>query len=147
MPATDPVALVKSILSANWTAANTDNVTPSFFSPDDAEKTKAGDVVRVYSGRPATREKMGLTYDFATYSFSVTIDAITPGTSTVTPIAHATKMREEIERIINNNKSDPDAYWHWMYVDGPMDVQAEYRKHFRFFVNVVLERIGGAVPT
>jgi len=144
MLATDPVKLVKDLLSASWNPTNTDGVTPIFKESDDTEEQKGGDLVRVYSGRPTMRMRMGIRGDFAKYETSVTVDIITYGTSAVKPKAHAVKMREEVERIINANRTNPDAYWEWAWTETHGSVESEYSRFHRVLMDVVLRRWGAS---
>ena len=149
MAATDSVALVKKLLSDNWSAASTDSVTPIFRGRDDREELKevtpGKDLIRVYSGRPRTRTRLGNRYEFGRYEDSVTVDVMTSGVGGATPIApgvHITKVLEEIERIVNLKKNNPDAYWQWMEIDQLASTEAEYAKFNRALTNVILRRWG-----
>ena len=144
----DPVLLIKTLLSDNWTIGNTDSIRPIFREPDDKEEQRQGDLVRIYSGRPMERKRLDGRYDFATWQASVTVDIITYGVGnplTVKPKAHATKMWGEVERILNVNKQNPDAYWDFVFIDSPASVESEYANFFRCLMNIVVQRIGGSV--
>lgn len=145
---TDPVALVKSLLSAGWAPANTDGVTPTFRSPDDREELRSfapgSDVVKVYSGRPRGRRRLDGRYDFSVWEASVYVHGTTAGASGVAPKAHAERMMQEAERIVNASKNDPDAYWEFAYVDSGEQPE-EFPTKNKFLLNVALQR-WGAVP-
>lgn len=146
---TDAVKLVKDTLSANWTAANVDNVTPTFREPDDAEELRGVspgfDVVKVYTARPQERRRVDFRYDYATWISHVAVEGVTSGTSTVAPKAHGEKIRAEVERIINAKKNNPDGYWNFMLIDDIFDVQQEYSNFFRFRMTVDVQRLAGAI--
>lgn len=149
MPATDPAILVKTLLSTNWNAANTDAITPNFYDSETPAhgQARGNDSIKVYESRTRTRERVGGGYDNATYRAFVSVDVrVRNIPAGVKLSAHTQKVHEEIERIIKANEDNPDAYWNFLYLD-VYDWAGQWKDEYRASLVVVAERIGGAVPT
>jgi len=144
---TDPVNMVKNLLSTNW--GTVDGVPGYFTSPETYEESKGypkgvRDVFKVYTARPRTRERLDGRYEFATYRAYVKVKGLTSGTSSLTPSAHGENLMRRVESIIHTNRQNPDSYWDFMYVDS-YQIVWENPKSFSFEMIVVVQRIGGSV--
>lgn len=87
-----------------------------------------------------------MTYDHASYFAMVTLDCQFSKPSGVAIEAHAAKVLEEIERVINASKADPDAHWNFAYLDS-YSWKGQFTDQFLATLIVVLDRLGQAVPT
>lgn len=120
---TDPVELLRSLLAANWVAANTDSVAP--FTADsgiDGRKVSGSQkriTVKAYRGQPVTMQKVGHSGAFYTREDRVTLDInIFPPAPAGTLRTHMEKVMDEARRVIETKRINPDAFWDWMMFEG-----------------------------
>ncbi len=144
----DPTEMIRSELSDNWDATNTDNRTPSFVTSADPEvlSSRQNDLIKVYESRPRVKRRADHRYDYATYIAQVTIQVDvghTPTDSTLT--SHSARVLEEVERIIQAGRTAPDAYWDLLEQD-TFTFQHQYRNFARNIMNVNVKRIVRQIP-
>jgi hypothetical protein len=130
---TDPVALVKTLLIAGYTTANvTPTITPTIVDGSalsEADSAKAnvkekGIVIRVYMEGEPRDDFVGHARDFHTEERRVTVDIQTvrnpPAGKTPDLRDFHRQVRNEVKRVINVNRKNPDASWDWMFpIGGP----------------------------
>lgn len=111
-PRTPGVALLVSILKANWNAANTDGNLPTIVDDTSGRKEfrAAGGWVTVYEDGPYKRSRDDTHGDFKTHKLPLTIEVHAQSRT-----KHE-NMLEEVERIINAVRlaPDPAGYWDWI---------------------------------
>ncbi len=145
---TDPSEMVSSLLSSNWDSTNTDDRTPTFITSTDPEvrSSRQTDVIKVYESRPRVKRRADHRYDYATYIAAVTIQAdIGLGTTATTLPEHSALVLEEVERIIQAGRFNPDSYWDLLETDSFI-FQHQYRNFARNNMNVNCKRIVQQIP-
>jgi len=94
----DPVDVMVNLLSSNWNASNTDNITPTFSAVYDVKRIDLGwkgDYVLCYLvDRLPEKNSIG------TASKRI-IDTVSIDIRTMVSRAHLIKMRTEVERILD----------------------------------------------
>jgi len=116
----DAVKDVKTLLTAKWLKANTDDATPIFIHSYDeldtnnATRVSAGsrDMIRVYENSDERRVSAGVGVRRMERHHFVTIDLFS-GTSKI----HALKSKQEIIRIIETNISAPSSSFQYIIPD------------------------------
>ena len=150
---TDPSEMVRTLLSGNWAPLNTDGRTPVFITSTDrqTQQTRQNDVIKCYESRPRTKRRMDHRFDFATYIAAVTVQidvgfipTAAQGTAFTLP-DHASRVLEEVERIIQAGRSDPDGYWNILETDSFV-YQHQFANFQRNQMNVNCKRIVQQVP-
>jgi len=111
---TDALSTIKTVLSDNWTAGNTDSITPTFTLQGDFEykqfDLKNGDLVKIYEVGENWRP-----FDIGKNTWErvniISIECLTTykNATLSTRRAHLDKMIAEVIRIVKANVSDPDA--------------------------------------
>ncbi len=147
-PQTDPSEMVRTLLSDNWNAANTDSRTPVFVTSVDAENvsSRQSDVIKVFESRPRNKTRQDHRYDFATRTAVITVQVdigFTP--SGVTLPQHSANVLQEVERVIQSQRSNPDDYWDLLEQD-TFTFQHQYRNFARNIMNVNCKRIVRQIP-
>lgn len=142
-PTTDTVAVIKNIVTTNYTAANVDNITLTI---DDGgisgawyDLRKITDLVRVYRGSATHKESKGIGANYATREDYVIIKVNTGGAAGLTPAGvnirqHHIALQDEIERCVQANRINPDSQWDfaipqaWTYTkEFPDEVESTLR--------------------
>lgn len=146
--ATDPSEMIRTELSDNWDIDKTNAHQPLFITSIDPEvlSSRNQDVIKVYESRPRTKRRADHRYDYATYIAAVTVQVDIGYTDSNVNIAqHSSKVMEEVERIIQANRSNPDEYWDLLETD-TFTFQHQYRNFARNILNVNCKRIVRQIP-
>lgn len=113
MAIVNAVTTVKNMLSNNWTAANTDNITPTIDFKENVKRVNAhGSVILIYQ-RAINDKKMGLGWSVVNRSYEITIDV-----HTTKGKAHYVLLQAEIERILNADALNPGDSFNFLDPDG-----------------------------
>src|SRR3990167_2651781 len=112
MQYTDPLYMIKDILSDNWQKSRTDNITPVFEIVKDSAigvDAQGRDLVRIYALRTQFRANaLGGASGYVRHALTVEVICGEPRTnSVVTANSHSTKMKEEVDRILTSKINTP----------------------------------------
>lgn len=139
----DPIDTVKSVLEDNWTAGNTDSLTPTFdFIVNQKELiNREGDFVLLYEVDEAIKP-FGMGGTRFEYSPVISIDIRTTyKIVSVSDIrAHLIKLKDEVFRIINLKILDPDSDYRWMLLVRKKDLSDKRSGLGRMVIDVKLYR-------
>ena len=129
----DVVKSLYTLVSANWTKGNTNNLTPIFFYGEIGSEAKRVDtaetaIIRFYQASATSLEPNGLGKTTQRAEYPVSVDIRTSKSR-----AHSILLVEEVKRIMNNKIVDPDSsfaiadieeerdlspnnasFWHWV---------------------------------
>lgn len=132
----DPLGAVVSLLEDNWTSANTDNITPDVVAGYSEKRMTADqnhDVIRVYPYAPKDIELQSLGAPDEKNTSYVSIDVFVKRSRT-----HAEKVKEEVERIVNNNMKNPHADYQYIQPVRVNDQTFGMKRLFHYIVDVQL---------
>ena len=134
MVISDPVTSVKTLLSANWVAGNTDSTTPTFGESWELGKKNLqdGDVIYLYEVS-GTHEVglVGKTLDRGTWSVSVDM-------STPTSRSHLRNMYGEVLRILRAKEVDPNSSYQLLRPVSRVDNTDKNKRWFRYVLDLEL---------
>jgi len=109
----DSLESVKTLLTNNWTAGNTDGVTPTivvmFEAPKRIDLAGNRDHIGIYlSGHSTVPNALGGKSERAVHRVSIDIRTVYR-TASVSTRTHLRKLYNEVRRIVGTNLNDPDA--------------------------------------
>lgn len=129
----DIVGQTVSLLSTNWTAANTGSVTPKIDESFDVKRYRYsrtavnnGDTVFAYSGT-YTQEADGVNKTHVNTQDPITIDV-----RTAVSRAHAILLRDEVKRILGANFNEPVTGQREVEIEEIQDMADKLRLFWRF---------------
>ncbi len=104
------VSLLQAAAPSGWDPANTSNETPDIDDDSSGVKYSRGTngIVLVYGPPPYRRERNDTEGLFKTHSATVILKVF------ARTRAKLDELLAEVERVLNNNRPDPDSYWNWI---------------------------------
>ena len=138
----DPVYVLRDLLIANWTSANTDNTTPSIISILDSKMADAGyrDYVMV---TPVSHTERPASLGYAEIDFT---DVVAVDIRSSVSRARLIKLRDEVRRCIYQSKTSIGNY-RLANIESITDTSDKMRKLFRMIVDVKLRRVLETTPS
>jgi|TARA_R100000995_G_C3361180_1_gene67491 RNase P protein component len=130
----DPVTTVKSLLSSNWNASNTDSTTPTFGESWALGKKnlKNGDIIYLYEVS-GTHDyyTVGKSVDKGTWRISIDI-------STATSRSRLRKLYGEVVRIMRGNEASPGTDYSLIKPTSRVDQTDKNNRWYRYVLDCEL---------
>ncbi|MCJ2531431.1 MAG: hypothetical protein LN413_03840 [Candidatus Thermoplasmatota archaeon] len=147
--------VIADILSANWSAGNTDGITPTFSAivahPERELHAEEKDYVLTYN-MPASERKFAINYQFAFRTDPVSVDvrigraATGPSDDAQAILDHAVKVRDEVRRALYSQRKTPGSGYNEIRYRRRQDLSDRMRRLFRWVIEVDLVEYANALP-
>ncbi|MFA5412775.1 MAG: hypothetical protein WC350_05520 [Candidatus Micrarchaeia archaeon] len=116
----EAVAVMKTLLAANWLKANTDGKVPIFVNAQDDKDTNnatridasSQDFIKLYEDSPESRKSNGIGAALTWRESHVTLDIMSAQTK-----VHAIKVRDEALRVLETTLNTPGTGYQFMEPD------------------------------